>query len=308
MDAESWDIVTGGAGFIGSHLVEALVEQRRSVVVVDNLEQGRLANLAHVAPDVTVLKVDVRDTSWWPRLAGRHIGRVFHLAANASVPRSSEDPGLDLTTNVLGTLNMLRLAAESRARFLFTSSAAVYGVPDYTPTDEQHPTRPVSPYGASKLAGEGYVRMFHRTYGVDTRIVRYFNCYGPRQPRYILHDFLAKARSDAPDFEVLGSGAQVRCQLHVEDAVRATLQVAERGGPEPINVGSDVSFDVLSLAQRVLVATGRTDKRVVTTGVSWPGDIPTLIPDLTRLRALGFRPSISLDDGLSAMVAAGPTA
>ena len=308
VNPDGWDLVTGGAGFIGSHLVEALVLRGRRVAVVDSLAEGRLANLARVASDVDVLSVDTRDTSWWPRLDGRTIDRVFHLAANASVPRSAEDPVHDLTVNVLGSLNMLRLAKRAGALLLYVSSAAVYGTPDYTPTDESHPTRPVSAYGASKLAGEGYVGMFHRTYGLDTRIVRYFNCYGPRQPRYVLHDFLQKARSDAHDFEVLGSGTQVRCQLHVDDAVRATLLVAERGDAEPVNVGSDVSFDVLSLARRVLQATGRTDKRIVTTGSSWPGDIPALIPDLTRLRDLGFAPTISLDAGLSAMVASWPTA
>lgn len=303
VEPDTWDVVTGGAGFIGSHLVEALVAQGRAVAVVDNLDEGRPANLAGVASEVLTLTQDTRDTAWWRRLDGRPVGRVFHLAANASVPRSVEDPTLDLTTNVLGTLNLLRLAALDGALFLYVSSAAVYGIPESTPIDEGHPTRPVSPYGASKLAGEGYVQMFHRTYGLPTRIVRYFNCYGPRQPRYILHDFLAKARSDAPDFEVLGTGAQVRCQLHVDDAVRATLLVAERAGPEPINVGSDVSYDVLTLARRVLEATGRSDKRIVTTGVSWIGDIPTLVPDITRLRGLGFAPTISLEDGLATMLA-----
>ena len=227
--------------------------------------------------------------------------RIFHYAANASVPRSSADPEYDLTTNVLGTQNMLLLAANVGAQFVYISSAAVYGSPQRVPTDEQHPKRPISFYGTSKLAGEHYVDFFRREHGVDTRTIRYFNCYGPRQPRYIMFDFLTKALSADSDFAVLGTGEQVRTQLHVSDAVNATLMVARKGDDAPYNVGSDISFDVLSLAEKVLRVAGRTDKRILTTGTSWAGDIYTLIPDISRLRSLGFEPSVTLDDGLADM-------
>ncbi len=302
MEPDGIDLITGGAGFLGSHLADRLLAEGRHVVVVDNLDTGLRRNCPEAADGLVFLHADTRETSWWERLPEGGIARIFHYAANASVPRSSADPAFDLTTNVLGTQNMLSLAARTGAQFVYISSAAVYGNPEVVPTDERHPTRPISFYGTSKLAGETYVDFFRREHGVDTRTIRYFNCYGPRQPRYILFDFLTKAFSPDADFRVLGTGEQVRTQLHVKDAVTATLLVASRGDASPYNVGSDTSLSVLSLASEVLRVAGREDKRIVTTGASWAGDIYTLIPDISRLTSLGFAPSVDLSEGLSDML------
>lgn len=292
------DLITGGAGFIGSHLTEYLVSLGRQVVVVDSLDAGKLANLPDSGMPVQFVQADVRSDEWWAQLNELNIERVFHLAANASVPRSARDPIYDVSTNVEGTLRMLRLAKNHRARFVFISSAAVYGDLQYSPTDEEHPTRPISHYGTSKLAGEHYVNLYRQEFDLDTRIIRYFNCYGPKQPRYVVFDYLKKADLPSDTFEVLGDGKQVRTQLFVTDAVRATVLVAELGDCDPYNVGSEKAFTVLELAQKILNVTGKSHKSIVTTGESWPGDIAVLKPDITRLKSLGFKQEYSLETGL----------
>lgn len=297
-----YDLVTGGAGFVGSHLVDRLVSQGRRVMVVDSLDAGTERNLWQSRNQIAFVKADTREESWWPNPSDGRIARIFHFAANASVPRSSEDPNYDLSTNIEGTLNALKLAKRHDATFVYISSAAVYGNPQYVPIDENHPTVPISPYGTSKLSGELYVDLFRREHELETRIVRYFNCFGPRQPRYIVYDFLNKALGKANEFEVLGTGEQVRTQMFVTDAVAATLLVAEHGDHNPYNVGSDKSFTVLELAESLLGITGNTHKRIVTTGASWPGDIYTLLPDTSRLKALGFEPSVSLEEGLKGVL------
>lgn len=295
---EGVDIVTGGAGFIGSHLVEYLVGQGRYVIVVDSLDAGGLDNLPPSDARTRFIQADVRSDEWWSQLGELTVQRIFHLAANASVPRSAKDPVYDVSTNVEGTLRMLRLAKEHGAQFVSISSAAVYGDLQYSPTDEHHPTRPISHYGVSKLAGEYYVNLYRREFGLDTRIIRYFNCYGPRQPRYVVFDYLKKGDLPSDTFEVLGDGKQVRTQLFVTDAVRATVMVAELGDSDPYNIGSEKAFTVLELAHKILEATGKTHKTIVTTGESWPGDIAVLKPDTTRLKSLGFVQQYSLEEGL----------
>ena len=296
-------LVTGGAGFIASHLVDRLVGQGHRVTVVDSLDAGKLENLNKSWNEIQFIHADTRDRAWWERLEGKRFDEIYHYAANASVPRSSEDPNYDTATNVEGTLNLLELARAHGAKFLFISSAGVYGEPQYLPMDEGHQTLPISHYGVSKLAGELYVDMYRRQWGLDTRIIRYFNVFGPRQPRYIMFDFLRKAKLPGDTFEVLGTGEQVRTQIYVGDAVTASLSIMERGDHRPYNVGSDRTFTALELARIVLEVTGATHKRIVPTGgEAWPGDIKTLRADLTRLRELGFELTTTLEEGLQEML------
>lgn len=300
---QPFDLVTGGAGFLGSHLVDRLVERGRSVIAVDSFDAGLEGNLARSRADIVLIRADTRDRSWLSALEGRSVQRIFHLAANASVPRSSEDPHYDLTTNIAGTLNMLGVARDHGAQFIYISSAAVYGTPQYVPTDENHPTVPISPYGTSKLAGEHYVDLYRREHGLDTRVVRYFNSFGPRQPRYIVFDYLRKADETSNTFEVLGTGEQIRTQLYASDTIDATLLIAQDGDHLPYNVGSERAFSVRELAQKVLAITGQSHREIVTTGTSWPGDIPVLKPDISRLKGLGFEQRFTLEEGLEEVLA-----
>jgi len=291
-----YDIVTGGMGFIASHLAERLSASGRDVIVVDNMDSVP-ATLPDFHSSMRILNADVRNNDWWKELEHLKISRIFHLAANASVPRSADDPVYDGTTNVIGTLNMLRLARLHDSQFLLTSSAAVYGNPTSIPMSETHSITPVSHYGVSKWSAEQYVNLYRHQFSLDTRIVRFFNVFGPRQSRYLVYDFLTKADLPGNHFEVLGSGKQVRTQLFVQDAVDAVLLVSDHGDSNPYNVGSEQDYTVVDLAKLIL-AMRQKRKTIRVSGKSWAGDIDILKPDISRVRSLGFSSKISLEEGL----------
>ncbi len=293
-------LVTGGAGFAGSHLAEVLIGRGCAVTVLDDLSDGFRRNLAAVEGRYRLVVGDVRDAGLLDRL--RPVDTIFHLAANANVPRSTEVPQEDASINILGTINMLNLSRQTGARFFLASSAAVYGEPVAPPMAEDHPLAPISPYGVSKLSAERYVELYQQLYGVQATIVRFFNMFGPRQRRYVVYDFAEKIRRSGDEVVILGDGRQVRTQLFIADAVRALLTVAERGSEPIYNIGSERSFSVTELMERMLALFG-AEKRLTMSQVSWDGDIQRLVPDIARLRGLGFREQVSLDEGLLAFKA-----
>ncbi len=235
-------LITGGAGFIGSHLSEALADLGAQVTVVDNLQAGSWTNLAGAARRIDKREVDVcRAADFDAVLDASRPSFVFHLAANASVPLSAERPGWDFETNCLGTVRVLeglrRLCPA--ARVVLASSGAVYGEPARFPIVETDPPAPISPYGCSKLAAEMECRMYHELYGVDVRVARIFNTYGPRMPRFVVLDFLRKLRQDPGRLEILGSGRQIRDFNRVADTVAGLLLLAREGQAcEAYNVAS----------------------------------------------------------------------
>ena len=285
---------------MGSHLVEHLLQVGCRVIVVDDLSSGDAANLRHLRDDAQLIESDVRDPSTFEHLDG--IERVFHLAANASVPRSSERPLMDAELNVLGTINVLEFARRTGAAVTLASSAAVYGNPAYVPTDEAHPTLPVSPYGQSKLAAEGYARLYRHLWGVATQVLRYFNVYGERQRRFALWDLSCRVHNSEPELTVLGTGQQVRSFLHAADAARATWLVAESGVGGPVNVGGETVLALRDLAPLVAEVFQRP-KPVRFSGESWTGDIAQMIPDTKLLRSMGFREQVPLHEGIARFAA-----
>jgi UDP-glucose 4-epimerase len=289
-------LVTGGAGFVGSHLVEYLVHQGYRTTVLDNFADSEASNLSAVQGRCDIVDGDVRDE----RIASRigPIDAIFHFAANANVPRSTAEPMHDASTNVLGTVNMLNLAKARGARFVLASSGAVYGEPVHPPMAEAHPLLPISPYGASKLAAEGYVGLYKRLYGLEATIVRLFNMYGPRQRRYVVYDFAHKILAPGDEIVVLGSGRQIRSLLYVGDAVRAVLTITTTGTEPVYNVGSASSIDVTALMSEMLTVFGASKKPTMTQ-VSWQGDVQRLVPDVTKLHQLGFQEQVTLQEGLT---------
>lgn len=296
-------LVTGGCGFIGSHLVETLVSVGAHVWVLDNLQASTLANLAAVSDTVQIEIGDVRDLSCVKRVIEQcRPDVVFHLAANASVPRSVEDPLYDFETNSAGTFNVLSALqiTNSNTKAVLASSGAVYGQPDIFPITEQTFIAPISPYGASKAGAELTSRMFSQVFGIPVVIARVFNTYGPRMARFVVLDFLRKLRQNPAVLEVLGDGQQKRDFTFVTDTVRGLLLLAARGeGAEAYNVSSGYSVSVTEIAHKLIAALGLTDQTHITyTGRSWLGDAQRWEVSIDKLTQLGYVPMVDLDDGL----------
>lgn len=293
-------LATGGAGFIGSHLVDLLVEAGARVRVLDDLSAGKLDNLEEVQGDIEFINGSVCDPETVDHaVSGCRL--VFNFAANADVPRSVEHPELDFFTNSVGMYNILSAARKHGVeRTLQASTAAVYGEPVYTPMDESHPLRPISPYGASKLGAESLGLAWHHTYGLPFTAVRIFNTYGPRQPRYVIHDLFRKLQRDPGRLEVLGTGEQVRDYCYVTDTAGAFLALAlnpEADG-QAYNIAGGQPVSIRELVAMILDTLGYADTEVTYTGKSWPGDITRLVADITKITAQGFAPRINLSEGL----------
>ena len=299
-------LVTGGAGFLGSNLVRSLLEVGAQVSAFDNLMSGTLENLADLLAEIEFRQGDVRDCdAVGQAISGQEV--VFHLAANADVPYSVEHPQHNFEVNVVGTQNVMNSCMETGVgRLIFASSAAVYGVPNYTPMDEEHPLNPVSPYGASKLAGEHLGFSYHKTYGLPFSAIRISNSYGEGQSKYVMYDVLAKLLRDPDHLEILGDGEQKRNFCYVSDVCRSFLLVAESdqttgealnlAGTRPISIRqlTDLILDVLGLL-------GRT--QVSFTQETRPGDIALLLPDAAKIqRMLGFVPQVPLREGLTKLI------
>lgn len=294
-------IVTGGAGFIGSHLVDELVKTGAGVTVLDDLSSGNKKNLKSSWEEIQFIEGDVRDEEILEEaLEGQDL--VFHLAANASVPKSVEKPSLDYQTNSTGTFNILNLSREQDVeKIVHASTAAVYGEPEYTPISEDHPLNPISPYGASKVSAERMVYAFGQVYGISYTIFRIFNVYGPRQRKYVMYDFIKKLRDDPSKLEVLGDGKQLRDFCYVGDAVRAFLLGVENGD-DVYNLSGDSLIEIGELAELVVSKISQ-DAEIWYTGSSWSGDIKKLVPDNSKIkRKLGFEEKTTIEDGVDKLI------
>lgn len=300
-------IVTGGAGFIGSHVVEALVAEGWRVAVVDDLSSGRAHN---VPPEAELLQADVRAGEAYDFVLRFRPGALAHLAAQVSVARSVSDPALDASVNVLGTLRMVQAAAEAGAdRVVLASSAAVYGRPRRLPIDEEHPLDPVSPYGASKLAAEVYARVLMAGSAADWVVLRYANVYGPRQDARgeagVVAAFADRLRAGLP-LIIHGDGEQSRDFVYVEDVAEATLRAmsAEGARGKTLNVGTGTACTVRELARRIWEAAAGTGPVPVQLAPPRPGDIrDSMLARRRAAEALGWWPRHDLDEGLRRTIA-----
>jgi UDP-glucose 4-epimerase len=296
-------LVTGGAGFIGSHLVEALVRRGDRVRVLDNFLTGRRANLEGARKDVEILKGDIREPSDC-RKAVRGMDHVLHQAALPSVPRSVKDPRLTNDINITGTLNMLLAARDAgAASFVFASSSSVYGDDPTLPKTEGREGKPLSPYAVSKLVGEKYIRVFRDLYGFNAVALRYFNIFGPRQDpasQYaaVVPNFVTRLlRGESP--VIYGDGEQSRDFTYVENVVNANLLATEAkaAGGEAFNIACADRITVAGLA-RVLNKILGTDIPPVHEPAR-AGDILHSFADIRKAEAgLSYRPAVAFEDGL----------
>ncbi len=300
-------LVTGGAGFIGSHLVEELVRRGHRVRVVDSLVTGKRANLAHVSP-VEFIEGDLADFEV-ARGAVRDCDFVLHQAAIPSVPRSVADPITSNRANVDATLNVLVAARDARVRrVVFAGSSSVYGDAAALPKDEEMPSNPLSPYALQKLVGEQYLRMFTRLYRLETVTIRYFNVFGPRQDpgspySGVISLFAAALLENRPP-NINGDGGQTRDFTYVANVVDGVLRACEARGAsgEVINVatGGRVSLNELfAEMKRIIGATvepNYVDPR--------PGDVRDSQADICKARQiLGYEPIVPFEEGLRRTIA-----
>ncbi len=292
-------LVTGGAGFVGSHLAEALVEHN-DVRILDDFSAGKRGNVPEGA---TVIEGDVCD----PNILGEAmsgVDTVFHEAAMVSVSKSVEHPLRSHAVTSDGSLVVLDRARREDARVVLASSSAVYGHPESVPIPESACKRPTSPYGIDKLTADQYARRFSDLYGLETVVLRYFNIYGPRQnPEYsaVVRTFFDRAIR-GEDITIEGDGTQTRDFVHVDDVVAANCRAAttDRVG-EAFNVGTGTSITVRGLAEAIRRVTD-SDSDIVHADPR-PGDIDDSRADLTRAReGLGYEPAVSLSDGLESLV------
>jgi len=294
-------LVTGGAGFIGSHVVDAYVAAGHEVAVLDNLSTGREEN---VTPDARLFRADVRDLDKVQEAVAAFRPEVVnHHAAQSEVPKSVADPGYDAHVNVVGGLNVLRAAVDNGVRKVIFSSTggALYGEPDVLPADEDHPIRPLSPYGTSKFAFEQYLAMFGRTFGLTFTTLRYANIYGARQDfaaeeGRVVAIFASRMIEDKP-VTIDGDGDQSRDMLHVGDVAAANIAALDRGDGGTYHVSTGIPVSVNDLFRKLALLTEyRHEPRF---GPPRKGDVYRIALDNTRAaEQLRWRPQILLEEGL----------
>jgi len=297
-------LVTGGAGFIGTKLVEELIKRGALVKIFDDLSSGRMSNISHLIKTgaVEFIKGDVRD---FPavREAVSGCDIVYHLAAQSLVPFSMERPDVDMEINIKGTLNVLMAAKEFGSKVVFTSSSTVYGNVARTPTPEDEVLIPYSFYGLSKMAAEHYCRIFSEQFNVPTVILRLFNVYGPRNTKGLMIDLYRKLLRDQKRLELLGTGNQRKDYLYIDDAVEALLLAPEKSAcaGDTYNIGSGESYTVFQIAEFMLELLGLEGVEIFARGgKAWLGDVELTRPDVSKAeRELGWKAKTGIKEGLA---------
>jgi nucleoside-diphosphate-sugar epimerase len=300
-------LVTGGAGFIGSHLVDALVARGDAVTVIDDVSSGKMANLAGAIGTITFVKGSICDRALLKEvMAGKEV--VFHLAAIGSVPRSVAAPETSHDANATGTLNVLWSAKEAGVkRVVFSSSSSVYGDSPTLPKREEETGRVLSPYALQKKMAEEYTLLFHRLYGLETVALRYFNVFGPRQDpdsQYAaLIPLFIKAMKEGRQPTVNGDGSASRSFTYVSDVVDANISASESADAvgEAMNIGGLARTNINQFVTALNTVLGTSITPIY--GPPRAGDIPHSMADLSKAQKLiGYEPKISFEEGLKRTV------
>lgn len=293
-------LVTGGAGFIGSHVQDAYLEAGHQVAVLDNLSTGRKE---FIHPDSVFYHVDIRDTDKvFGILDGEEFDAINHHAAQMDVRASVQDPHYDASVNILGGLNLLEAAAKTGVKqFIFASTGgAIYGEQNAFPAPEDHPLSPESPYGVSKLSLEKYCEFYSSTYDLRTFILRYGNVYGPRQNPHgeagVVAIFSEKlVRGETPTIH--GDGKQTRDFVHVSDAVRANLMALEFEGNAVANIGTGIESDINTVFRHLAAFSGNSADAIH--GPPKKGEQRRSVLDCSRVKTLlGWEPTVAIREGL----------
>ena len=290
-------LVTGGAGFIGSHIVDRLVDEGYKVRVVDNLSSGRTENLRrHTDSNAIELVIaDLKD----PQTALRsveNVDAVFHFAANPEVRVSSIDPETHFNENIVATFNLLEAMRKKSVReIVFASSSSVYGEPDEIPVDENAPIKPVSVYGASKASCETLIHAYSKLYRIRAVILRYANVVGPRLRHGVIWDLINKLIKNPRELEILGDGRQIRSYIYIDDVIEATMIAWRKTDTdyEVYNIGNEDWITVDEVADEIIKILRLKDVkkiyRPMLHGVGWPGDVKRIALKIDKIKRLGFR-------------------
>ncbi|MFH1854353.1 MAG: SDR family oxidoreductase [Candidatus Omnitrophota bacterium] len=300
-------LVTGGAGFIGSHIVDALVKNNDKVTVLDDFSSGRRENLEAILDKIELVEGDIRDKAVVSKVM-QGVDYVLHQAALRSVPKSLGNPALYNDVNINGTLNILNAAKEAKVkRVVFASSSSIYGETDRLPEKEDLLPLLISPYALTKLAGEYYCRISSQIYGLETASLRYFNVFGPRQSleneyAVVIPKFITcMLKDEAPP--VHGDGLQTRDFTYVENVVQANIKAATAPGIkcEVFNIACGHSYTVLDIVKYVNKILGKDIKPKL--GPARPGDVKHTLADITKAKKLlKFKPGIGFEEGLKKTV------
>ena len=303
-------LITGGAGFVGSHLCDKYTKEGHTVLCLDNFMSGDLTNVRHLLDNrnFKLIKGDVRDFDLLEKIM-RDVDVVFHLAAQIHVERSYIEPRLTYEVNVMGTQNILEVARLYDAKkVIHASTSEVYGSAQYSPIDENHPLNAPHPYGASKIAADRMCYAYIHTYGMNISIVRLFNIFGPRQRDIgyggVISIFTRRILSNMPPI-IYGDGLQTRDYTYIDDAVRAYDLVLNHNEPitEPINFGSSREETILDLANMLIDSGGKKGNIKPVHIAPRLGEVKRLIANATRAKnLLGWEPKCKLEEGVEKFV------
>ena len=303
-------LVTGGAGFIGSHVVEALLARGEKITVIDDFNDFydpafKRRNVARFTGRVNVVEADIRDTAALRAIFSKgRFDAIIHIAARAGIRPSVEQPRLYTEVNVLGTQNLLELAREFGVRkFIFTSSSSVYGMDQPVPFQENAALlHPISPYAASKLAAEALCHVYHHLHGLDVMCPRLFTVYGPRQrPDLAIHKFTSAILRGKP-VEIYGRGKSARDYTYIDDVVQGLLAALDHcAGFEIVNIGESRTVELRELVRLIEKAVGK--KAQLRQLAAQPGDVPITYADIAKAkRLLGYKPQVNIEEGIQRFV------
>jgi len=297
-------IITGGAGFIGSHLVDRLITQGHQVTIIDNLSSGKIENIEQWLndPPFKLIKADLKEPASWIECF-RDIDAVYHYAANPEVKVSVTNPEVHYRENLESTFHVLEACRKKGVPLvIFASTSTVYGEPKVMPTPETYlPLEPISVYGAVKLACETLIQTYTKLYPIKALTLRYANIIGPRSAHGVIVDFINKLKDNSKELEILGDGTQMKSYLYINDAVEATLKAQEALEKENIpyevfNVGSEDQVNVKEIANIITKEIGLKDveyifKPATDDGRGWLGDVKIMLLDITKIKSrTGWKP------------------
>lgn len=298
-------LVTGGAGFIGSHLVDRLVDMGCEVTVLDNLSNSTIEYIKDYVDRgrIKFVEGDIRDFET-VKSCLEGLSLVFHFAAQYDVRRSVSDPIYDFDVNVNGMINLLEaMRKKNVSNIVFASSGGtLYGLAKAIPTPETYPPQPISPYGASKAASEMYISAYCTCYGLCGVCLRYANIIGPRSFHGVIFDFYQKLRKDPKRLKILGDGNQKKSYMDISDCISASIYVTEKSekGFNIFNIGSEEWVTVNYIAKLVLNELKLQDVELSYTGgeQGWTGDVPLMLLDISKLKNLGWKPTMQIDKAI----------